>query len=106
MENYFFETDETSHNKDFKYYILVIYDMVDNKRRAKLVKIMKSFGFRVQKSAFEARLTESKYSKMLSKLPQMVEDDDSIRVYKIRGKGAVTVFGKDDTIDEQEVIVI
>ena len=86
--------------------MLVIYDIGDNKRRSMLSKIMKSFGFRVQKSAFEARLTESKYNKLLSKLQTLVVDDDSIRVYKLRGKGAVTVIGKDDTTEEEGVIII
>jgi CRISPR-associated protein Cas2 len=87
-----------------KYYVLIIYDRTDNKRRAKLVKIMKSFGFRVQKSVFEARLADSKYKKMLAKLYPIAED--SIRVYKIRGEGAVTVIGKNDTVEDEEVVII
>ena len=105
MENYFFDTEENP-GKGLKYYVLVIYDIADNKRRTKLAKIMKSFGFRVQKSAFEARLAEIKYEKMISKLYALIEDDDSIRVYKLRGNGAVTVIGKDECIDDEGVIII
>lgn len=52
MENYFFEAEkEKSPDKVF---VLIIYDIVDNKRRTKLAKYLQGFGFRVQKSAFEA----------------------------------------------------
>jgi CRISPR-associated protein Cas2 len=107
MENYFFDTEEDDGViKGSKYYVLVIYDITDNKRRRELVKIVKSFGFRVQKSAFEAHLPENKYSKLLAKLKPVVKDGDSIRVYKIRGKGAVTVFGIDDSVEDEEVVII
>lgn len=108
MENYFFDTEENEDdsNRGFKYYVLVIYDISENKRRVKLAKLMQSFGFRVQKSAFEAKLTEGKYQKLLSKLHMFVVDDDSVRVYKIRGKGAVTVIGKDDKVADEDVIII
>ena len=107
MENYFFDTEETT-KKGFAYYVLVIYDIEDNKKRLKLAKLMKSFGFRVQKSAFETNLTEGKYAKLISKLALFAADNtnDSIRVYKIRGDGAVTVFGKDDTEKVEDVIII
>ena len=105
MEEFFFDTEESS-DKGLKFYVLVIYDISSNRRRTKLAKLMKSFGFRVQKSSFEARLEERKYVKLLSELRLYVENEDSIRVYKIRGKGAVTVFGKDDTVVEEEVIII
>ncbi|MCL2045536.1 MAG: CRISPR-associated endonuclease Cas2 [Oscillospiraceae bacterium] len=106
MENYFFDTEE-SPGKGLKYYVLVIYDISNNKRRNNLSKIMKSFGFRVQKSAFEARLSESKYNKMLKKIESIVAENDNIRIYKLRGNGAVTVLGKDDDeIDDEGVIII
>lgn len=56
MENYFWNTEEENSIK--KLYILVIYDIVDNKRRVRFAKKMNGYGFRVQKSAFEAMVTE------------------------------------------------
>lgn len=106
MENYFFDTEGDIENKGLKYYVLVIYDIIDNKRRRQLVKIVESFGFRVQKSAFEANLSPAKYEKLLLQLNIVPKDEDSIRVYKIRGKGAVTVIGKDETPEDEDVIII
>jgi len=107
MEDYFFNTEETV-EKGLVYYVLVIYDIEDNRKRTKLAKLLTSFGFRVQKSAFETNLIESKYKSLISKLALFAKDNsnDSIRVYKIRGTGAVTVFGKDDSAKVEDVIII
>ncbi|GHV27438.1 CRISPR-associated endoribonuclease Cas2 [Synergistales bacterium] len=107
MENYFFNTADETEVKSDKYFVLIIYDITDNKRRNKIAKAMKGFGFRVQKSAFEAMLAASKYEKMLAELKKLTqEDEDSVRIYKIRGEGAVTVIGLDDSVADEEVIII
>lgn len=41
---------------DKRYIVLVIYDIVDNKKRNRMVKCLERYGVRVQKSAFEAYL--------------------------------------------------
>ena len=51
MENYFFDIQEEK--KDDRVFVLIIYDIVDNKRRVKLAKYLQGYGFRVQKSALE-----------------------------------------------------
>ena len=66
MENYFWNTEILSDKK--KLYILVIYDIVDNRRRVAFAKKMNGYGFRVQKSAFEAMITENLYRKLLKNL--------------------------------------
>jgi CRISPR-associated protein Cas2 len=103
---YDFDTEGERPGKAGKYFVLVIYDIIDNKKRTKLAKVLMGFGFRIQKSAFEAMLPPNKYEKMLKELRPFVAGADSIRVYKIRGAGAVTVFGKDDSVTNEEVIVI
>ena len=61
FESYIFNT--LVPEMEQKSLVLVIYDIIDNKRRTRLVKILEGFGFRVQKSAFEARLSERQYQK-------------------------------------------
>ena len=39
-----------------KFIVLIIYDIVDNKIRLKMVKCLERYSVRVQKSAFEALL--------------------------------------------------
>ena len=104
MENYFFDIREDQ--KDDRVFVLIIYVIINNKNRLRLSKYLKGYGFRVQKSAFEAIITESKYKKMILGLNQFVTEDDNIRVYKIIGKGQVKNFGKQLSIDTQETIII
>ena len=105
MENYFWNTEVPSIKK--KIYILVIYDIVDNKRRGAFAKKMNGYGFRVQKSAFEAMVTESLYKQLLLDIPRLIDPVlDTVRVYKIRGTGEVKLFGTSPKIEEEEVIII
>lgn len=60
----------------------MIYDIVDNKRRNKMVKCLEAYGVRVQKSAFEALLTRRQYDKMLGESSRLIDEAvDSLRVY-------------------------
>lgn len=86
MENYFWNTEEIENIK--KLYVLIIYDIIDNKRRNHFAKEMSGYGFRVQKSAFEAMIPEHLFKSLLIKIPSLIdEQSDSVRVYKIRGRG-------------------
>ena len=104
MENYFFEIDEKT-TKD-EVFVLIIYDIVDNKRRLKLSKYLQGYGFRVQKSAFEARISKRKYQKLLREIPRYIGELDSVKVYKIIGSGQVTAFGKNMDTQNEDIIVI
>lgn len=67
---------------DRKFIVLAIYDIVDNKKRLKMVKCLENYGVRVQKSAFEALLTRRQYEKMLRESHVIIDKEvDSLRVY-------------------------
>lgn len=89
-----------------KQYVLIIYDIVDNRQRSKLAKFLKGFGFRVQKSAFEGFLKEKSYYKLLAGINQFVKADDNIRVYKLGKNVNVVNYGKESGIKVEDVIVI
>lgn len=103
-ENYFFEIDENIESD--KVFVLIIYDIAENKTRLKLSKMLQGYGFRIQKSAFEAVITKKKYRELLEQLPRYTSTEDSIRVYKIIGKGQVVSFGKTVDNETEEVIII
>lgn len=104
MENYFWNTGEI-HDK--KVYVLIIYDIVSNKRRVAFAKKMNGYGFRVQKSAFEAMITLNGYKKLLKEIPGSIDSrEDSVRVYRISGYGEVNLFGVNETIENDEVIIL
>ena len=105
MENYFWNTEGTVSEK--KVYVLVIYDIVDNRRRTAFAKKLQGYGFRVQKSAFEAVISEKRYQKLLLDIPCGIDkEEDSIRVYRIRGHGEVSLFGINESIKNEEIIIV
>ena len=105
-ENYFLNYFDEQEKNDKKHFVLIIYDISDNKRRNKMVKVLNSYGFRVQKSAFEAMLRPDKYKKLLVDIANIPDSSDSIRVYKIQGTGTVEVFGEQFSIEDEETVII
>ena len=104
-EEYYFDTIEEFQSE--RYFVLVIYDIVDNKKRLKLSKYLLGYGIRVQKSAFEMMITKEKYNKLIKELPTYIEEgEDSIRLYKILGKGQMKAWGQKNLEEEIEEVVI
>ena len=87
-------------------YVVIIYDITNNKARVKFAKFLLGYGFRVQKSAFEAKLTHKKYTKLIGEIPRYISSDDSVRLYKIIGRGQVLTWGADLQEQNEEIIII
>jgi len=104
MEDYFFDSMGISGTK--RLLVLVIYDIIDNKKRLKFAKLLEGYGTRVQKSAFEARLTEKKYEKLMKEIPAFCSNEDSIRVYRIVGESHISSWGVKDIPEDDEDIII
>lgn len=102
-----FVFDEFIAEERRKYLVVVIYDIVDNKRRAAFAKYLKGYGVRVQKSAFECILPANKYEKLVKGIPRLIDPaEDQIRVYKLTSNADVRAWGTMDLIEEEEVIII
>lgn len=105
MENYFWETENNNYTK--KLFVLIIYDIVDNRRRNKFSKKMQSYGFRVQKSAFEALVSDTLFHKLQKEIPKYIDPKtDSVRMYRMTGYGEVNLFGQNTKIEAEDVIII
>ena len=83
-EDYFFGAEVGVSRQ--KIYALVIYDIIDNKKRTRFAKFMNAFGTRVQKSCFETVILLPAFNKMLKGIAKFCGDDDSIRVYRLTGR--------------------
>ena len=83
-----------------------IYDIIENNRRNKLVKLLEGYGFRVQKSAFESRLSERQYQKLLCDIEKFAKENDNIRIYKINGQGEIHSYGIKQDEFENEVLIL
>jgi len=89
-----------------KYMVLVIYDIIDNRRRQRLAKLLKGYGYRIQKSAFECLLTNRKYLKLVDEIEKLKEDDDLIKVYKLHSDVEIRTYGDMKRVEEDEIIFI
>ena len=55
-----------------KHFYVVTYDIADDCRRDKVVKLMESIGTRMNYSVFECMLTDVQYHKMVTQLTKLV----------------------------------
>lgn len=103
-EDYFFGVKEEVQTD--KLLVLIIYDIIDNAKRVRFAKMLQGYGVRVQKSAFEAKITKKKYEKLLKQIPAYIGSDDNVRVYRIQGKGQITAWGKSQECEQEDIILI
>lgn len=64
---------------------LISYDIVDDKKRGRLHKLLKNYGKRNQYSVFECDIDSKKYVELLYKINKLfkIESGDSIMIYPI-----------------------
>lgn len=90
-------------------FVLVSYDISDDKRRNKAAKALKAFGDRVQFSVFEMNVNHEEFQKMVRKLrPHINEKQDSARIYRIceNCKRAVDIIGLGTVSEDPDLIVV
>ena len=83
-----------------RYYLLLIYDVPNDKRRTKLSKLMEGYGRRVQMSAFECKLNSKQHKSMLHNLERMADKDDNIRIYYLSERSLFNAHSEDYDIGE------
>lgn len=81
-------------------FVVVSYDMPDNRRRLKVMKTLKNFGTHVQFSVFECRLKAAELDELRKRLRKLIGRQDSVRLYfiseddvsriEVMGSGQVT----------------
>lgn len=65
-------------------FLVVSYDIPDDRRRARIARLMEGYGARVQYSVFECNLTEPQVSEMAGRLRKLIVlREDSIRFYSL-----------------------
>lgn len=89
-----------------KFIVLIIYDIVDNKRRNKMVKCLEAYGVRVQKSAFEALLEQRQINKLVSESSKLIDPiHDSLRIYVLNNVLDVYTWGTGERREVDCVVV-
>ncbi len=63
-------------------YVVVAYDVVDNRRRNRIFKVLKNYGRHVQFSLFECDLRSEDFRQLRLRLGRLIDlDEDSLRFY-------------------------
>ncbi len=64
------------------YYLVIAYDTPNDKRRNKIVKVLKRFGERRQYSLFEARVTRDQLATLKRELVRHTDEaEDTLAIY-------------------------
>ena len=73
-------------------FLLVCYDIVDDRRRTRLFKKMKAFLPRVQKSVFEGPLSETRYYSLIDIIKKEIDHStDTVRIYQLCARCIYTI---------------
>lgn len=92
-----------------KFY-LVCYDVVNDKRRNRIAKLLKGYGLRVQKSVFECLLSDDQLQLVKTRLDRYLKlEEDQVRFYPMSGhtRRKVIILGMqpEREIDDDAFIV-
>ena len=65
-------------------FIVISYDIPEDKRRTKVHSLLKSYGQWMQYSVFECEITRAEYAKLCTRLERLIKPEtDSIRFYSL-----------------------
>ncbi len=67
-----------------KRYILIVYDISDDKKRYKLAKNLLRFGMRTQKSVFEALVTDKELNEIKKLAKKYSSKKDIVTIYLLK----------------------
>lgn len=89
-------------------YILISYDISDNKKRTKVAGLLKDHGKRVQYSVFECHLDAKMLNNLTALLEPFVSGDDSIRIYQICETclKKTVQLGRYESVEEVDLYVV
>lgn len=90
-------------------FVMISYDVVDDKKRLKLMKFLKDYGNRVQKSVFECNLTQNTYERVKRGVEKIINKrKDRVRYYRIC-KGCIEkieISGWGEVSENEEFIIV
>lgn len=90
-------------------FVMISYDVVKDKDRIKLMKFLKDYGERVQKSVFECNLSRETYERVKKGVEEIINKrKDRVRYYRIcQGcMERIEISGWGEVTDEEDFIMI
>lgn len=61
----------------------LVYDISDDKERGRVDRLLKGYGFRIQKSVFECRLTRRTRDELIKRLEKLEVKTGFIKLYRL-----------------------
>ena len=90
-------------------FVMISYDIVDDKDRLRLMKFLKDYGDRVQKSVFECNLDHKTYQEVKAGVEEIINKrKDRVRYYRIC-KGCVErieISGWGEITEDEDFILV
>jgi CRISPR-associated protein Cas2 len=90
-------------------FVMISYDIVNDKNRLRLMKFLKDYGDRVQKSVFECNLSQKTYEIVKKGVEKIINKrKDRVRYYRIC-KGCVErieISGWGEVTEDEEFVLI
>jgi CRISPR-associated protein Cas2 len=85
-------------------HLVISYDVVSDRKRARLAKFLRNLAERVQKSVFEGEVDEGRVETMKRGIEKIIDrEEDSVRIYTLcaRCRPATEIIGTGVFIEEE-----
>jgi CRISPR-associated protein Cas2 len=90
-------------------FIVIAYDIPDDKRRTRLHKLLRRYGDAAQYSVFECLISEEQFDELRSAVARIIiEGEDDVRYYDICAacKRLTKTLGRAVTTSEQQTYIV
>jgi len=89
-------------------FLVVSYDIADDKRRTRVAKKLKDFGVRVQYSVFECILEQEKIDEMKQEVARLLDEEDSVKIYYLceACKKKINSYGEAGVTEDPAVYIV
>lgn len=90
-------------------FLMIAFDVSDNRRRYRVVRALRDYGERVQKSVFESRLHPLERRALLARLDRLIDHEtDRLHVFELpeRDVARIEVLGVGEVTRDSGYLVI
>jgi len=90
-------------------FVVVSYDIVNDKRRNKVADTLKNYGSRVQYSVFECLVDFDYLNRLTNELCKIIEKkEDTVRIYKLCRSCVknIEAYGKGEITEDRDVFIV
>jgi len=90
-------------------FLVVSYDIVSDRRRVRVMKALKGYGERVQKSVYECLIGEPQFLELKERIGKIINpEEDSVRYYNLcaRCQGVIEFVGSPPKLDEEDYMIV